>query len=352
MDLALTGSQMAALAGLAGGILLGLAARIGRFCTLGAIEDFMYGESDLRMRMWGLALALSITGTFGLAAFGLFDTASSIYLSQTWNPFASIVGGLMFGYGMAIAGNCGYGALARVGGGDMRALVLVIVMGLSAFMAMSGMTAEMRVWMFPSAPIGGAVPGLAHQLADATGIRVAWIGLAIGGAATVAMLSGRTLRTNGAAMFWSAVIAVSITSGWAATHYLQATSFDLIAVESHTYAAPLGNSLMYLMTSTGSTVSFGLGSVAGVIVGAAIGAYWKGHFRWEACEDPRELRRQMLGAFLMGTGAVIALGCSVGQGLSAFSVLSYSAPVTSAAILCGATIGLRILIGGLPRFQM
>ncbi|MGR3692652.1 MAG: YeeE/YedE thiosulfate transporter family protein, partial [Sagittula sp.] len=71
-----------------------------------------------------------------------------------------------------------------------------------------------------------------------------------------------------------------------------------------------------------------------------------GHFRWEACEDPRELRRQIFGAALMGGGAVVALGCSIGQGLSAFSVLAFSAPVTFASIFAGAAFGLRQLIVG------
>ena len=86
--------------------------------------------------------------------------------------------------------------------------------------------------------------------------------------------------------------------------------------------------------------------MAGVIAGAFAGSLIKGHFRWEACEDPRELRRQITGAILMGVGAVVALGCTVGQGLSAFSVLAYSAPVTMAAVFVGTAIGLKQLITG------
>jgi uncharacterized membrane protein YedE/YeeE len=100
------------------------------------------------------------------------------------------------------------------------------------------------------------------------------------------------------------------------------------------------------MTSSGSSISFGIGSVVGVIIGAFIGSVIMGHFRWEACDDPRELRRQLLGAFLMGVGAVIAVGCSIGQGLSAFSVLAHSAPITLASIMVGAAVGLRQLILG------
>ena len=78
----------------------------------------------------------------------------------------------------------------------------------------------------------------------------------------------------------------------------------------------------------------------------SIGSLIKGHFRWEACDDPRELRRQIIGATMMGVGAVVALGCSIGQGVSAFSVLAFSAPVTLAAIVVGTMIGLRQLITG------
>jgi hypothetical protein len=106
---------------------------------------------------------------------------------------------------------------------------------------------------------------------------------------------------------------------------------------------------MWWMTGSARPLSFAVGSVAGVWLGAFIGSLIKGHFRWEACEDPRELRRQILGAALMGGGAVVAVGCSVGQGLSAFSLLAFSAPVTVLAIFIGAAIGLRqLIVGFLP----
>jgi len=100
------------------------------------------------------------------------------------------------------------------------------------------------------------------------------------------------------------------------------------------------------MTSSGNNLNFGVGSVLGVLMGAFIGSLIKGHFRWEACEDPRELKRQILGAALMGVGAVVAFGCTIGQGVSAFSVLFYGAPVALLSIIAGAAIGLRQLITG------
>jgi len=103
------------------------------------------------------------------------------------------------------------------------------------------------------------------------------------------------------------------------------------------------------MTASARAPSFAVGSVAGVAAGAFIGSLIKGHFRWEACEDPRELRRQIFGAGLMGAGAVIAMGCTIGQGISAISVLAFSGPVTLASIFAGAALGLRQLIVGFRR---
>ncbi|MEL7348888.1 MAG: YeeE/YedE thiosulfate transporter family protein, partial [Pseudomonadota bacterium] len=66
--------------------------------------------------------------------------------------------------------------------------------------------------------------------------------------------------------------------------------------------------------------------------------------RWEACDDARELRRQIAGAVMMGVGGVLAVGCTVGQGLSALSVLSVSSPITIAAMAAGARLGLFTLV--------
>jgi uncharacterized membrane protein YedE/YeeE len=130
--------QMAALIGGMGGILLGLAARMGRFCTLGAIEDYLYANSQTRLRMWGLSIGVAMFAVFAMMGADLFDPTRTGYLTMYWNPLYSIIGGVMFGYGMALSGNCGYGALARLGGGDLRSFVIVLVAGISAFVVMSG----------------------------------------------------------------------------------------------------------------------------------------------------------------------------------------------------------------------
>ncbi|WP_278922534.1 MULTISPECIES: YeeE/YedE family protein [Pseudophaeobacter] len=339
--------QLVAAVGLFGGILLGLAARLGRFCTLGAIEDLLYGGSSLRMRMWGLAIGTAIIGSFTLIGLGLLDEAQSFYLSIRWMPLASITGGLMFGYGMALSGNCGYGAIARLGGGDLRSFVIVLVMGVATYVVLAGPLAPLRNALFHQQDVTQELPpGLAHHLAGITRLPLAGIGIGIGALVVIASLCQAEFRQDRTSLFWSIVVGLAVVSGWAGTAYVNRMGFAALPVVSHSFSAPLGETILWSMTGSLRPLSFAVGSIAGVWVGAFIGSLIKGHFRWEACEDPRELRRQILGAAIMGAGAVIAMGCTVGQGLSAFSLLSLSAPVTFLAIFAGAGLGLRQLITG------
>ncbi len=344
MDLLPYGAQ-AALVGLFGGIILGLAGRMGHFCSLGALETAAYGHDQTRLRMWGVALGTAIIGVFTLNAAGIFDFSLSFYHQVKWNPLASIFGGLLFGYGMAMAGNCGYSALTRFGGGDLRALVVLVVMAIFSFITLNGPLAAPRLLLIKEEP-SEEISSIAYTLGAATDIAPFAIALAFATVLILWALSYEKLRNSHEQIFWSVAVGFAITFGFWGTSFLNDISFGEVMPESYTFTAPLGRTLIWLMTSSAGGLVFSVGSVLGVIIGAFIGSSIKRDFKWEACEDPRELGRQVGGAALMGIGGVTALGCSVGQGLSAFSTLAYSGPVTLAAIAAGGLIGLRHLIHG------
>lgn len=325
---------------------LGLAARLGRFCTLGAIEDALYAGSTLRLRMWILAIGVAILGSFSLIQLNYVDAGEISFLTQPFSILASIVGGLTFGYGMALTGTCGFGAIARLGGGDLRSFVVVLVMGVSSYVALSGPLAKLRLWAFSAGAPLDQPAGIAHSLSALTGLQASVIGILLGLLICFAALWRGPLLKAPTSVFWAIMVGFAVISGWAGTTWVARTGFEDLNVVSHTFSAPIGETMLFAMLSSGVGLSFGIGSVTGVWIGSFIGSLIKGHFRWEACEDPRELRRQIFGAVLMGVGAVIATGCTIGQGISAFSVLSFSAPVTFLAIFAGAAIGLRQLIEG------
>lgn len=335
-----------ALIGLMGGIVLGLAARIGRFCTLGMIEDVHYGNDRARLWMWALALGVAISANFAAEAAGLISLHQTLYLQNGFSLIGAALGGLLFGYGMALAGNCGFGMLARLGGGDLRALVIALVMGITAYVMLSGPLAALRVRFFPIEPMQDAPQGWAHLIGGATGVPH----LAVAGLIGVALmlLAGLALwRLHRIKeLIWASLAGLAITSGFVGSAWVATQGFEPWVVQSHTFTAAVGDTIRYTMFSSGLQPDFAVGSVVGVVLGALMGSVIRDGFRWEACDDPRELKRQMGGAVLMGVGAVLAAGCSLGQGLGALSVLSYHAPLVAAMIWLGGWLGLRHLIEG------
>ncbi|MEY9448632.1 putative membrane protein YedE/YeeE [Bradyrhizobium diazoefficiens] len=138
-------STIAFACGLAAGAVLGVSGRAGRFCTLAMLEDAFFGSDFRRLRSFALAAAVALLTTQALAEFGIIDLSRSIYLTASIGLGGAIIGGLMFGVGMALVGTCGFGTLVRIGGGDLRAIVVFLVLGLSALATMRGITGMLRV---------------------------------------------------------------------------------------------------------------------------------------------------------------------------------------------------------------
>ena len=337
---------IAFLCGFAGGIILGFAARWGRFCTLGAIEDVTFGVSSTRLRMWGLAIAVAIAGTYTLNAFQYIDVNESFYISTPTTLLATAFGAVLFGLGMALVGTCGFGMLSRVGGGDLKSVVTFLVMGISAYATVGGLTAYIRVAVFPTPDAPENSASFSQFISEISPLSVNQSAFIIAILIAVVALFRSSLLRDRKKLFTAILVGATIVWGWYATGYLALDDFDPYPLESFTFTAPLGETIMYAMTATGASLNFGIGATLGIITGAAVTSLIQGHFRWEACDDSRELRRQIFGGFLMGFGGVIALGCTIGQGLSAASLLAYSAPVSLLAMFAGAWIGLQWLVAG------
>lgn len=336
---------IAALAGFLGGIVLGVAARWGRFCSLGAVEDTVLGGDTARLKSWGIAIAVAIAGTYALDQASLIELDESLYLSSPTTLFATLFGSLLFGFGMALTGTCGYGTLARIGGGDLKSVVTFLVMGISAYATMRGATAYLRLALFPDSSTGKTSTTLATLGAQVTGNYYVSAYLLAALILIICLFSNKRLIPS-RPIISGVMVGACIVWGWYATGQLATDSFSPYPLESYTFSAPLGDTLIYLMTMTGASLKFGIGSTLGVIVGALITSLINGDFRWEACDDARELRRQIFGGLLMGFGGVTALGCTVGQGLSAASTLALSAPVAIAGFIGGAWVGLLFLVDG------
>ncbi|WP_375304755.1 YeeE/YedE family protein [Bradyrhizobium sp. A11] len=341
-------STIAFACGLAAGAMLGVAGRAGRFCTLAMLEDAFFGSDLRRLKSFALAAAVALLATQALAEFGIIDLSRSIYLTPSIGLGGAILGGLMFGIGMALVGTCGFGTLVRVGGGDLRAIVVFLVLGLSALATMRGITGILRVMLVEPLSLRLSA-GTDQRLASLLGAGGAMRALLVVSIATAlavwALADGRLLRSP-RLLASGLAVGAAIAFGWFATGWLADDEFDPVRVSSLSFVAPLGDTILYIATFSGARLNFGIGSVAGVVAGSFAAAMLARGFRWEACDDARELKRHMTGALLMGIGGVLSMGCTIGQGLTAFSTLAVSAPITLLAIACGARLGLEFTMTG------
>ena len=115
------------------------------FCTMGSVADVVTFGDWTRMRQWLLAIAVAILGTNLLAATGVIDTADSFYTSPRFTPLAYVIGGLLFGFGMVLTGGCGSKSLVRAGAGSLKSLVVLVVLGIVAYISLRGLLAVFRV---------------------------------------------------------------------------------------------------------------------------------------------------------------------------------------------------------------
>lgn len=344
---------MMALYGAILGLVVGAVARGARFCTFGAVEDAVLAGNKTRLRSWALAIAVATLLVQTMHVSDIARIGESFHLTPTFGWAGAIIGGLLFGLGMALVGTCGYGSLIRMGGGDLKSFIVFILMGLTAYMTARGFTGILRETLIEPLNIDLSAydgQGLPHLISGVTGLAAQnlWLPTAI----TVAGLIGfwcfkdSDFRGSRRDILAAVMIGTAIASGYWVTGELGNNAFDPQRVESLTYVLPPGETIVYLLTFSGSTIDFGIGVVFGTVIGAFLVAVAKREIRLEAFDDAREMRRHLLGAFLMGFGGVTALGCTIGQGISGMATLSMSAPLALGSILIGATFGLFYLVTG------
>lgn len=341
---------MLALSGCMVGVIIGFAARKSHFCTMAALERHWYAGDDRPLRAWALAAFTALIATQLLGAAGMAGLEQSFYLTEPLPLAGAIVGGLMFGLGMALVGTCGFGALVRLGGGNLRALVVLTGLGLAALAAQRGVTAHIRAVLLDPLSLdlsafGGQSAGA--LISRATGVNATLpLALLIGAAGLWWVFKSASFRADRNRLIAGVVIGLCIAAGWVITSLFAARALYPVQVEAGSFVMPVGETILQIITVTGELPDYGIGIVIGVFLGAAVSAFHSDDMRWEACDDARELSRHLLGAFLMGTGGVFALGCTIGQGVSAFSVMAVSAPIVMLSIAAGARMGLGLLVEG------
>ena len=144
-------------------MVFGAIAQRTHFCTMGAVTDIFVSADWRRMRMWLLAIAVAIAGATWLETAGLVDLGKSIYTAPRVAWASHLAGGFLFGFGMTLASGCGSKLLIRAGAGNLKSLVVLIVLGISAYMTLKGLFAVWRVNTLDTLRLDTSAFGAAHS---------------------------------------------------------------------------------------------------------------------------------------------------------------------------------------------
>jgi len=340
-------------------VLFGAIARRTQFCTMGALADIVTMSDWTRMRMWVLAMGVAIIGFNAMVALGWVEVSNSIYARPRLMWLSAIVGGAMFGFGMVLASGCGAKTLVRIGGGNLKSLVVLVVLGVAAFATLKGITAVARVATVDAVAVTfGAGQDLPSLLAAPTGLPktalAAVIGLVLGGGFIAWALNRAEGRSFNSLLAGGGLGAIIVAAWWVSgrlghvAEHPSTLQEAFVAtnsqrMESLSFVAPVAYTLDWLMffSDRSKLLTTGIVSVVGLVAGSSAHALSTHSFRWEGFRDAQDTGNHLVGALLMGVGGVTALGCTVGQGLSGISTLSVGSFIALAAIVGGAVTALR-----------
>jgi len=353
-------------------IVFGAIANKANFCTMGAVSDWINIGDHNRMRSWLLAIVTAIigvgileyTGNIDLSLTTSNETSNPPYRSANFIWLRHLVGGLMFGIGMTLASGCGNKTLVRLGEGNMKSLVVLAIMGIAAWWMLFtnfGYLVFLQ-WMLPvsidfsnqgipSQDVTAVLSGIAGiESSPAFGFAIALI-MAI--PLLIWILRSHDFRTNLELISAGLVIGMLIVIGWYVTsgpggielmdelEFMDERPF-FTGAQSLTFIGPTGHIVQYLKEGFSEIfLTFGIATVLGVVFGSFLYTLVFRKIRIEWFVSWNDFLMHAIGALLMGVGGVLAMGCTIGQGITGVSTLALGSILTIVAIIAGSVATMK-----------
>ncbi|NIP72894.1 MAG: YeeE/YedE family protein [Gammaproteobacteria bacterium] len=359
------------------------------FCTMGAVSDWVNMGDTGRFRSWVLAIAVAIIGVLVLEGAGIVDLSDTFpgYRSSSFIWAQNIVGGVMFGIGMTLGSGCANKNLVRFGAGNLKSLIVLVIMGTFAYFMIFPFPGTdktlmnlFRPWLGPltvnlqtNQDLGSLISG-----ENAMSMRL-WVGGVLALVLLAVIFRSSDFRRSLDNILGGLVIGLAVVAGWYFTGAAQVTNPDpmflfneretvslqdisrqwqvieapagavkpirsaFVGTQSYTFVNPTAQALGYAAQGFNKAFfTFGLAAFAGVILGSLLWALLSRNFRLEWFVSFGDFARHLVGAVLMGVGGVLALGCTIGQGVTGFSTLSVGSILAFASIVFGAALTMKV----------
>lgn len=353
------------------------------FCTMGAVSDLVNIGDSGRMRAWLFAMAIAMLGVIALEWSQLLnaDETRPPYRGSNFAWIEYLIGGVLFGIGMTFGSGCGNKTLVRIGGGNLKSVVVFAVISLFAYFMVNPFPGTDKTlyselfyrWTNPLNITLGGKQDLGSLAANVvSGIDIPMLRMLIGGLIGVALLiyvfksadfRSRFDNILGGAVVGIAVLAawyvssafVTISSGEDKYTWTQYTGDDVwvmietaerpldVGVQSFSFINPIGQTMRYGLNNVDERfLTFGVVSVFGVILGSFLWAVLSRGFRFEWFASVRDFFNHVFGAVLMGVGGILALGCTIGQAVTGASTLALGSFIAFFGIVFGSAITMKV----------
>ncbi|MFH1435293.1 MAG: YeeE/YedE family protein [Pseudomonadota bacterium] len=315
------------------GLLFGFALQRGSFCGSSLLSSVILFKDSRGLVAILVAVLVSMAGFAFLAHMG--------WVVPNPNPMrllSAVVGGLVFGTGMVLAGGCISGTLYKAGEGRLTSMLALAAVGVGSSMVDGGVLAPVKKALVRAT---GDIQWSAG-LDEAFGLSYATLAAVLGAAGLLAVLAvcfarrrpdrpkvpldGRKLVSGG----WSPItagVAVGIL-GWFA--YL------LSSAAGRNY--PLGahggvkGAFSLLVGGKFSGSVWMILMVGGIIVGSAISARMRGDLKLRSA-DAGTLLFALLGGVLLGIGTALGRGCFIGNTVSGLALLSLHSAIFTVCMI-------------------
>ncbi|MEL6978482.1 MAG: YeeE/YedE family protein [Pseudomonadota bacterium] len=323
-------AETVALAGLLVGALFGVCAQRSRFCLRASVVEFARGEIGPKTAVWLLAFSTAVFWVQALSWSGGLELTEARWRTATASISGAVIGGLLVGAGMILARGCPGRLVVLAASGNLRSLLAGLVFAVAAQTSLYGALAPLRESLAGLWTTGGPNPDLIASI----GLRPEF-GLALGVAAAAAALSlAWRAQVSARTLWFGSGVGFTVAAGWWLTYQLAAQTFDPTPIESITFSGPSADLLMAVLAPDG-VWDFDLGVTPGVVLGAALAAAAFGEWRWEGFKDVANMQRSIIGAALMGFGAMLAGGCAVGAGVTGGATFALTAWIALTAFWLG-----------------
>jgi len=362
-------------------LLLGAVANKTNFCTMGAISDWVNMGDLGRIRAWLLAIAVAMLGVVILETMGLInaDAAFPPYRSSQLIWAENLLGGVLFGIGMTLASGCGNKTLVRIGGGNFKSIVVLVVIALIAYYMLNPFPGSDKTlfslffydWIRPLAIDTGEDQDFGSLLNPDNALMTRLvIGILLAFAVLVFVFKSADFRRSHDNILGGIIVGLVVLGGWYVSSNVEINvdeelyslsdyynEWDMLAdseegrpsmgrplsPQSFTFINPMGQAFGYVGSGLNrSMLTFGIMALLGVVVGSFLWSLVSKNLRFEWFASFKDFVTHIIGAVLMGFGGVLALGCTVGQGITGVSTLAVGSFLALIAIVFGCAITMKV----------